>query len=359
MRSVGVVLLWVSAGQPDGVKTSHEPWLLKSQDPIWAVPLPEGIHSKRDDGGSVHVALASDESQWPGLVASMRSVSAHAEAPERLHIHVIVPVGLSSVAAQRLGGCAGAPAARLPQLSLVPFDGEWLRPMIRVKAKAREVGNLTSLLNYARFYLHRLLPTVRRVVWLDVDTITLCDLPTILASLGDEFIAAAVPWIERYREVYRGRAQRAFKARYGFHIAGSVRTFNAGVLVLNLAAWEAHNLTAEVEWWLWAHSKAPEPLWTYGTQPLLHMVLYKRWRRLRQIWNVANMGWRERLAPEEEARLDKACVLHWYVRRAAMRAHGPGSGAAPHAHSATAPAVLLSAPQERSTQAVARRRTPS
>ena len=52
------------------------------------VPPPVGTKSKA--AGIVHIALASDSTQWRGLQAAVRSMIVNSNSVERLHFHIFV-----------------------------------------------------------------------------------------------------------------------------------------------------------------------------------------------------------------------------------------------------------------------------
>lgn len=276
----------------------------------WARPFPQGARSGRSDGGAVHVVIASDEAQLPGVVGCLLSTVRHSATAEALHFHLVVPRG-SEQRVRNFLACRGVHPGPW-HLSLVAFDDARARPLIRVDIHQDMVSNLTSGLNYARFFLAELLPNLRHALWLDADTVVQGDVVALVRGLGDEFVAGAVPWAEEYRSRYwRPILHKKFARRYGILMNGTETSFNAGVVVYNLASWEAKNLTQEIEWWAGEHVANYKGLWNLGSQPLLHMVLYRRWTPLAGAWNVAHLGSSAHLSA---ANISRARVLHWTGR---------------------------------------------
>ena len=62
-----------------------------------------------------------------------------------------------------------------PSVTVLPYRPAHGAP-VRVLAKADVTGNLASPLNFARFELPRLLPELRRLIYLDADVVVQADL---------------------------------------------------------------------------------------------------------------------------------------------------------------------------------------
>ena len=180
-----------------------------------------------------------------------------------MRIHVLVPAGAEGpfIAFLRCHGIA--PGSSLDVLGFAPEKV----PHVKVRVK---LTNLESPLNFARFYLHELLPTVDKVLYLDADVVVLGDVPALLdaivpshelcaatsrkARLGDKGIAS----------LKSPALQNRFEARYAKRIPLRSRGFNAGVFVFNLVLWRELNLTSEVEHWMRANNE--ENLYALGSQ---------------------------------------------------------------------------------------------
>jgi len=57
--------------------------------------------------------------------------------------------------------------------------------------------------------------------------------------------------------------------------------------------------------------QAKEPLWGFGTQPIMLLVAYGQWKYLEPQWNVNGLGWNKDMSQES---LEGANLLHWNGR---------------------------------------------
>ena len=169
---------------------------------------------------------------------------------------------------------------------VIALPEAWLAGRIRVEASANITGNLASPCNFARFFLPKLLPGVRRVLYLDADVVVQADVASLFElALPAGALAAAVPRSEphfRYKR-YAARAGETFAKRYRarqVRLDGTKPTFNAGVMLADLDAWRAAALTEDAVWWLEQHAASPDGLWHLGSQPPMHLILYGRWAPL-------------------------------------------------------------------------------
>ena len=306
LLSSGVVLLLINHAR-HAWPTNQ---LAASSPPASVVPL-----SAED---ALDIFIAADMSHFPGVAGVIRSARAHSHG-SRFRFHVAT-LPEQERAAWRAMECFAACGQHLPAsecIRIIPMPTNWLRGRVRVLADPKVTGPLASPLNFARFYLPRLLPRgVRRVLYLDADTIVRGDLRIVWrVALSPGAVAAAVPRHEahfRYSR-YARRCAHLFAERYGGkQLNTSGETFNAGVVLYDLARWEAANLTLEAEWWMGQHLAAPNGLWDLGSQPILHLVLHGRWAALPARWNVDGLGRIAHLNPEV---LQTAQLLHWTGRR--------------------------------------------
>ncbi|KAH8058302.1 polygalacturonate 4-alpha-galacturonosyltransferase [Aureococcus anophagefferens] len=153
-------------------------------------------------------------------------------------------------------------------------------------------------LNYARFFLGDALKTHGKVLYLDTDTIVHGD----VAELVDAALAGGAPAVA----------------------ATFIDDFNAGVVVVDLAEWDARNLTATTLEWMalnLAHG-----LYTRGSNPPLVLAVAGDFERLDARWNCPAapraLPLRDACVPERleacllDAGLDSAAEA---ARRRAMR----------------------------------------
>ena len=287
-------------------------------------------------GEPVHVVVGADREHWPGVVGVINSLSANSASPSRLRVLALAPAGLERafVAFLRCHGLTPSQQedgrAALAPLTVAGFSGSRLPPL-HVQTK---LTNLESPLNFARFYLHELLPKgVRKVLYLDADVIVrgdavelydealphdeLCAATLRKQMLGDKGVASL-----------RGEKLRArYKERYGRDIPLTKRGFNAGVFIFNLDAWVTHNLTAEAEYWIRANNR--EKLYSLGSQPPLTLAIHGarggkgRCQELPPEWHLDCLGCMGKGRLKTPAQLKTAKLYHWNGPNKPFRADKP------------------------------------
>lgn len=257
----------------------------------------------QEGGNAVDVAIAGDRTVYVGIVAAVASVFA---TTPQARVWVVVPKG-------ETGGLREALACGGRAVRVVEFDDAVLVNLTIQAPTGPGYGNLKSSLNFARFYLAELLPSVRRVVYLDADVVVLRD----LAALFDDHTATAVAAVPRpkMRPCYNKNASRPGmffcddpKARAVFRSNGiddpdeQLSAFNAGVAAFDLDVWRERGLRQRAEFWIRAH--ATTRLWRLGSNPPLVLVAAGSFRPLDTRWNCDGLGWKRTLD------LDPACLRH-------------------------------------------------
>uniref|UniRef100_A0A7S1ZWJ3 Hexosyltransferase n=1 Tax=Trieres chinensis TaxID=1514140 RepID=A0A7S1ZWJ3_TRICV len=157
----------------------------------------------------------------------------------------------------------------------------------------------TDPANYVRFVMDSLLPDVEKVMWIDADTLVLCDVVHLLreALSKSKQVVAAVPTNKRPLGL-SGHARKEFS-----YITNS---FNAGVYVAHLKRWKEQHLTDEVRKLTLRNQK--DHLYKFGSQPPLNLVVGGDFEHIPQSWNVGLEHLKSRNAT---AVLENACVVHF------------------------------------------------
>ena len=194
-------------------------------------------------GEDVHVVFATDPTHYDGLAAAV--LSATRNSCPRVKFHVIVAPGEKRRVARLLRCSIEHANGSSTRLRTYAFDKSNVTAPIRVRAKEGAHGKLASPLNFARFYLERILsPRVRKLVYIDVDTIIWGDLCNLFDSTHKQerppYLAAVQmghlsTWLEP-------------EALRMAQLDGSRPGFNAGVCVINLAGWRAAKVTSSIEY---------------------------------------------------------------------------------------------------------------
>lgn len=212
-------------------------------------------------------------------------------APGSLLLHVLTP-GLGhrqESALLRLAGTHQAPC----HFHHVSFD--------RVRHLPVKPG-FPSSVQFYRFFLHEFMPPgVTRVLYLDSDTLVLRNLaPLMEAPLGDKTVGA-VEDLDR----------AASCARLG--LPPEEGYFNSGVLLIDLATWQANAIPAKAQDYLVKHSNNPS-LCRYPDQDALNVTLQRAWQPLPAEWNAyACYRWFQpaELSPRQQAAVLNPGIIHF------------------------------------------------
>jgi lipopolysaccharide biosynthesis glycosyltransferase len=188
-----------------------------------------------------------------------------------------------------------------------------------------------SAMTFERVRLGRLLPKdLDRVIYFDCDLIVLGD----LGALWDLDLAGAVclaapdmprPWIDAEQVLgditalaARGLVARPIADYARFSLAPTAPYLNAGVLLIDLAAWRRERVDERLR----ACLEANHRVFPCQDQDALNAVLAGRWRRLELRWNLAVEPWVQELwrrlpggGAELGAALRAPAVLHYWGRR--------------------------------------------
>ena len=115
-------------------------------------------------------------------------------------------------------------------IEFVPFEPALIKEEIVVHTDSGIVGNLASPANFARFYLHDLLPALKRVIYIDADMIVQGDVSLLWnAPLDHGHIMAAVPRDQpSYGTFFSSRVAELCQIRYRRALDVNAVTFNAG-----------------------------------------------------------------------------------------------------------------------------------
>mmetsp|Transcript_2315 Transcript_2315/g.6746 ORF Transcript_2315/g.6746 Transcript_2315/m.6746 type:complete len:368 (+) Transcript_2315:137-1240(+) len=253
-------------------------------------------------GHAVHVVFASTDDMSPGVEASIRSIQAHASGP--VQFHYIGDTPLSSIPDVKFYSLAKASKAYQLQDFVCLGD-------------RRDGQNAINTMhaNYARFVLDELLPrTVKKAMYLDVDTAVFCDVNTLIDGVlndtgdddddGDDSegdiidrpVIAAVPRAHIYGLTRKG------EGKYG-KVSPS---FNAGAYIVHLERWRDRNMGAYIRNTTLANNK--EHWYFLGSQPPLNIAIGPHFEWLPRGWNVKAKRVKSGLKTKAG---EDVCLVHW------------------------------------------------
>lgn len=302
----------------------------------------------------VYVALSADLAQIDGLIVTLHSGTVNAGASAmQLCFHVFVlpqhrnfvvdalrcAFGSAFEILESAGGSVTPTVFRLlgssrlllhslnstrvwSELGLLSDDGKrslmasGQKDGVDVGALNSDTGNLGAVHNFARFLLHVFLPSLPRVVYLDVDIVVkgnLAELYHMPTSLGGAGTIAAVRRTHQNLRTYVDVLQPAVPT----WLPSEALSFNAGVMVVDLLRWRERRASDLIAEWIALNIK--RRLWLHGTQPPLLLLFHDEIIPLDWTWNVDGLGHRLNY-PKDVLR--NANILHWTGPLKPWRHHG-------------------------------------
>jgi lipopolysaccharide biosynthesis glycosyltransferase len=213
----------------------------------------------------VPLVFASDESYAMPLTTALRSVVETKRTPEPLEIYILYD--RFDLRIQTMVGKS------------LPVDSALLHwvPVDLTRFAAYSTSSYISVLTYARLLIAELLPpSIRKVLYLDVDILVCDDLTPLLQTDLEGIAIGAVP----------DRLDKRLKAGETIWTQDLPRVqdyFNAGVLLMDLERWRAEQISEKALDYLKEHPKTP-----LSDQDALNVVCDGRWKQLNARWNVIN-----------------------------------------------------------------------
>ncbi len=242
--------------------------------------------------GDLSIATAVDESYV--MPAAVMLVSALRNLQRGLKARVMVlESGLSTVSKQRIAASIERYPATLEWLAL----DAGLTPVAPI---ARRPVAALSLLA-----VDTVVPAdVRRLIYLDADTIVLGNLCQLWETRLNGALAAAAP--DAYAHTSHASRVAQVQAVDVPAMPPDAPYFNDGVMLIDLEGWRTQGIGARARALITAH---PETL--LDQQDALNAVLQGRWLRLSPAWNVHQpVGQVHDWAPEGLTKPELAQVLH-------------------------------------------------
>jgi lipopolysaccharide biosynthesis glycosyltransferase len=215
---------------------------------------------------SVHIAYAADGNYGPYAGISISSVlSRFSRDLGDLHIHLVanrIPVK----DLHRIGALAKANGAAL---SVHHWHG------VNHHEFPWRHSKYVTPSTYGKLLLARVLPaSVERVIYLDCDTVVLTDITKLWRLTNEIPLLAACP------DMHVNGPMSEYKERIGMQPGAPY--FNAGVLVLNLAAWREAKIIAKLS----DVAKNLPKLSRFYDQDPLNVLLAGQTTQLPATWNV-------------------------------------------------------------------------
>lgn len=140
--------------------------------------------------------MCSDRENFPGVLALLVSILNNTRSTDRLKFHLVLAETTAESFWEYLRCFPDFPH-NLP-LDIQQLDSKLLAGQIHVHTEFSVFGNLSSLANFARFFIHDLFPGVKKALYLDTDAVVKGDIVQLWEQLeaSDALIMAAPRYSE-------------------------------------------------------------------------------------------------------------------------------------------------------------------
>lgn len=268
---------------------------------------------------TTHVVYASTANGFAGLLSSMLSVVQHLTSPELVKFHIFAPGG-DQQRLRQVMECFGSEMSKLHtsspavQLHATPIPDS-VSAFINLSTGYGPKGwsdrsDLMGPETFVRLFLHDYLPHAQRAIWLDTDTIIRSDIAGLCAMEMQHGLAAAE---------YPGSLAQYINhnmPRAADHLKSTdltrMKSFNAGVLVLDLPRLRSSGFTQDINNWMSRIGTNPD-----ADQLILNLATAGNFDVLDSRWNLMNLGLTESVRqlmhwkPIPQETIHSAWLLHW------------------------------------------------
>ena len=262
----------------------------------------------------VNIVMCFEKSYVFGLINLLHSMYLNTAHPERLEFHVIHTKSDSDIAVfTQLMACRDVfnGTSTPPRVNLIEFDGSMIKEDIVIYGPA-EIQRLKSSANYARFYFDQLLPTVDKIVYIDVDTIVKGDIIKLMdeTDMRGHVIAMCPDEKQiKYVILQTTNLPSLFFKRYYMNIDLDSQEYNAGFFILDLKLWRKEQLLSEVYYWM--REQKNHQLWRIATQPIQTIIFYENLIELDMSWMQWMLGNTVERAAPTSTEIANTNLFHW------------------------------------------------
>lgn len=268
-----------------------------------------------EDGREMHhVVLSCDREGAQGALTAVNSLIRGSEDPCSLIVYMITD---SKDIPFYRDGCEcieGAPQ-RFCQTNfkVLPIPQELYSQSHRSVIHYQRRKDLSSPLNYVRFYLHRILPpAVTKAVYIDCDVIVNANIRELLEEDLHGFAGGFVPRdipVEHPAVLQTLKHPVMLERLENLGKKSKVKKppppFNAGVMLLNISRWKEKGLTEEAQGWMQLNNQLirdkEKPIYIHGSQPPMYLVFIAGYAQLPSKWNTL----------KKTKDLNMEGILHW------------------------------------------------
>lgn len=269
-------------------------------------------YNKTELNDTVHVCITSDKNTLGGMVALINSIDLNSKHPVKFHLVV------DRESVEHLKTWIEKTRLHDIMYEVKGFPEEWVAHKIKVRGGRPELG---SPLNYARYYLPKLFPDLKRIVFIDDDAIVQGDIKELYdvkldskhwAAFSDDCTGSAKR-LTLMQNIYSEYID--FKNKHVLHLDISPMScsFNVGVYVTDLDLWRKNNITEKLEYWMELNTK--EEVYGNekgggGSQPPMMLVFHGKYTQMDPGWHIRYLGWTTGTSYTKEF-VKHAKLLHW------------------------------------------------
>mmetsp|Transcript_99982 Transcript_99982/g.158253 ORF Transcript_99982/g.158253 Transcript_99982/m.158253 type:complete len:374 (-) Transcript_99982:166-1287(-) len=275
------------------------------------VPSPSTVSArwKMEHGVGVkhNVVYTVDSAVFDALLRSMQSLALHSLKPEQDLIHLIVPkkdLAKASDLSRCFNSSLSHALRHVPQVIIHEAHQASFSTDYKDRSDLR--GHASA---FTRLFLPEYLPDVRRVVYIDADTLVMGDL-TPLFEMPMQHALAAVREATTFQDLW-GKWYPDLEKQVPDAKQHSI--FNDGVMILDLEQWREQDIVQDLTNWALQSSASVDD------QLLLNLEFQvaKNFDELPEEWNDFRIrttgwpdyGWSDDLAPEDP--ISHAKIIHW------------------------------------------------
>ncbi|KAF1898056.1 hypothetical protein Lal_00032820 [Lupinus albus] len=250
-----------------------------------------------------HYAVFSDNILACAVVVN--STVFTAKEPEKLVLHVLTnSLNFPAISMWFLLNPPGKATIHIQNIDNI----KWLPKDNTFKKHNSSDPRYTSELNYLRFYLPDIFPTLNKIVLFDHDVVVQRDLSRLWdVNMNGKVIAAVGTCKEgetsfRRMDMFINFSDPFIAKRFDVNAC----TWAFGMNLFDLQRWRIHNLTAVYHKYL--QMGFERPLWNIGSLPLGWLTFYNKTKFLDRWWHVLGLGVNSEV---DRNVIERAAVIHY------------------------------------------------
>ncbi|KAI5426543.1 probable galacturonosyltransferase 6 [Lathyrus oleraceus] len=259
--------------------------------------------NKIHDPELYHYAVFSDNVLACGVVVN--STVSNSKEQEKLVLHIVTnSLNFPSISMWFLLNPPGKAVIHIQNID----NFEWLSKYSTFKKQNSSDPRYTSELNYLRFYLPDIFPTLDKILLFDHDVVVQQDLSTLWNIDMNEKVIAGVGTCQegetsfRRMDMFINFSNPYIAKRFDVNAC----TWAFGMNLFDLQQWRRHNLTGVYHKYLQKGSNMP--LFSAGSLPLGWLTFYNKTMVLGRRWHIVGLGYDSVV---DTNKIEQAAVIHF------------------------------------------------